>query len=242
MTSPCVSPRPVSRWASPARCWCPSGRCRPARGRRPGDDRVLRVGPAARDRAVTVRPDFAVGEPTRSPSPRSAGASTGSHSPSSSPRSGCAHCRGSGRGAPGRPVPPADRGQPDRAAPAPDAAGGGGLELGPVLRGRTGAGPQAGGFCRRGDPGRRRGRRADELLPPRGAARAVPGDKSFLGVAEGQTACPAIPDAGDRPRYGLGRLAEAGEEAAVGTRSPRYLDLAETADPASRGRARALAA
>ena len=76
---------------------------------------------------------------------------------------------------------------------------------------------------------------ADELLPPVAVLPALSGlvDKSILGVAEGQD--------GLSPRYrmletvrayGLERLAEAGEEAAVrGAFAAYCLDLAETADP-----------
>ena len=79
---------------------------------------------------------------------------------------------------------------------------------------------------------------ADELLPPAAVLPALSGlvDKSILGVAEG-------PD-GLAPRYrmletvrayGLERLADAGEEAAVRDAfTAYYLDLAETADPGLR--------
>ena len=79
---------------------------------------------------------------------------------------------------------------------------------------------------------------ADELLPPAAVLPALSGlvDKSILGVAEGQD--------GLSPRYrmletvrayGLERLAEAGEEAAVRDAfAAYYLDLAETADPGLR--------
>ena len=79
---------------------------------------------------------------------------------------------------------------------------------------------------------------ADELLPPAGVLPALSGlvDKSILGVAEGQD--------GLSPRYrmletvrayGLERLAEAGEEAAVrGAFAAYCLDVAETADPGLR--------
>ena len=79
---------------------------------------------------------------------------------------------------------------------------------------------------------------ADELLPPAAVLPALSGlvDKSILGVAEGQD--------GLSPRYrmletvrayGLERLADAGEDAAVRDAfAAYYLDLAETADPGLR--------
>src|SRR5438876_3910104 len=79
---------------------------------------------------------------------------------------------------------------------------------------------------------------ADEPLRPAAVLPALSGlvDKSILGVAEGQD--------GLSPRYrmletvrayGLERLAEAGEEAAVrGAFAAYYLDMAETADPGLR--------
>ena len=55
-----------------------------------------------------------------------------------------------------RPVPPADRRQPYRAATPPDVARGGRLELGAAHRRRTDGPAQARGVLRRGEPGRGR--------------------------------------------------------------------------------------
>ena len=75
---------------------------------------------------------------------------------------------------------------------------------------------------------------ADELLPP-AVLPALSGlvDKSILGVAEGQDGlAPRYRMLETVRAYGLERLAEAGEEAAVRDAfAAYYLDLAETADP-----------
>jgi DNA-binding SARP family transcriptional activator len=70
----------------------------------------------------------------------------------------------------GRPVPAADRGQPDRAAPPPDAARGRGLELGPARRRRAGAVAAAGGVRRGSDAGGGRGGLRRRRRAPRGRA------------------------------------------------------------------------
>ena len=64
--------------------------------------------------------------------------------------------RGPARQPPGRPLPAAHRRQPDRAAPAPDAARGGRLELGAAFRRRTHGAAKALGVRRRRRPGGRR--------------------------------------------------------------------------------------
>jgi predicted ATPase/DNA-binding SARP family transcriptional activator len=79
---------------------------------------------------------------------------------------------------------------------------------------------------------------ADELLPPAAVLPALSGlvDKSILGVAEGQDGlAPRYRMLETVRAYGLERLADAGEEAAVRDAfTGYYLDLAETADPGLR--------
>src|SRR4029077_4993554 len=79
---------------------------------------------------------------------------------------------------------------------------------------------------------------ADELLPSAAVLPALSGlvDKSILGAAEGQDCLsPRYRMLETVRAYGLERLAEAGEEAAVRDAfAAYYLDLAETADPGRR--------
>ena len=85
---------------------------------------------------------------------------------------------------------------------------------------------------------------ADDLLPWAAVLPTLSGlvDKSILGAGrEPGRPLPAVPDAGDRPSYGLERLADAGEDAAVRDAfAAYYLDLAETADPGLRAAVAAL--
>src|SRR5258708_9744849 len=198
----------------------------PARARHPGDDRLLRLGPAAarprggglagfrarRGQRGRGGPDLP--GPRRDAAGDRAGRGLAPHADA-----------GPARRALGRQVRAADRGQPDGAAPAQDAPGGGRLELGPAVGVRAGAGAQAGRLPRGATLAAAEYVCADELLPQAAVLPALSGlvDKSILGVAEGQD--------GMSPRYrmletvrayGLERLAEAGAAAAVRDAFPPY--------------------
>ena len=110
------------------------------------------------------------------------------------------HVRRSARPPARRPVPPADRGQPDRAAAAPDAARGGRLELGSAQRRRTDGPAQALGVLGRGEPGSGRAglRRQHSRTPRRRAgagARAADRAGREIAAAHGRRWRTALPDA-----------------------------------------------
>ena len=135
---------------------------------------------------------------------------------------------GAGRRPARRPVPAAHRRQPHGAAPAPDAARGGRLELGPARRRRAPARRAAGGLRRRATATARRGLRR---RPAAGGDVARPARR-----AGRQVAAPGHGDGEPRYRmletireYGLERLADSGEIAAVRAAHAAYfLELAET--------------
>ncbi len=135
-----------------------------------------------------------------------------------------------------RPVPAAHRRQPDRAAPAPDAARGGRLELGPARRRRGGAGRPGRGLPRRRQPGGGRGVCAGGPVQ----AADVP---DLLAALADKSLLQQLPGVDPRYRmletlreYGAERLAAAGEVAAVKrAHALHFLALAEEADPHLRG-------
>ena len=136
-----------------------------------------------------------------------------------------------------RPVPPADRRQPHRAAAAPDAARGGRLELGAAHRRRTDGPAQALGVLRRGEPGsgraglrRRRGRAGA------GARAAHRADREVAAGRRGRRRT-ALPDArhdqGVRRRSGSRRR---------GNRTWRATRISPTSPSSPRPRSRTFAA
>jgi hypothetical protein len=107
-----------------------------------------------------------------------------------------------------RPVPPADRWQPHRAAAAPDAARGGRLELGAADRRRAGGPAQAVGVRGRGGPGRGRAGLCGCRRVPGGRARtAHRADREVAAGRRGRPR-PALPDA--RHHQGVRRAASRG--------------------------------